>query len=451
LAVTALAVGLAAAGSVHVFTLTSPMSTAMAGHTAVLLPNGKVLVAGGENDIQGTLRSAELYDPATATWAATGLLISPRDGHTATPLPNGKVMVVGGYNGTNDLSTAEIYDPATGMWTSTGSSSTARSGHTATLLLNGRVLIAGGNNGSVEVDSAELYNPATGSWTNTSSMINSHCGHTATLLPDGRVLVAGGDGSAGGTGAETYDPATGMWTSAGDMFYSRTVHTATLLPNGRVLVAGGGWYYFGFTASPTAELYDPVNNTLAETGSMVSLNASFVPTGRASHTATLLTNGLVLVTGGEGRPGLVGSFTLSSAELYDPNPGTWTATARLAVSREAHTTTLLANGHVLLAGGIDWFTSLSERARSSAELHSAVPATPPTLTDARKLANGSFRFSFTNNPGAGFSALASTNLALPLSNWIIIGGVTEISSGHFQFTDPSATNSPRHFYQVRSL
>lgn len=450
---TALAVGLTAIGSVQAFTITGPMSSARYGHTDTLLPNGKVLVAGGRgDDIQGTLRSAELFDPASATWATTGLPTSPREAHTATLLPNGKVMVIGGYDGTNVTSTAEIYDPATGSWAPTISSTTARSGHTATRLLNGKVLIIGGYDGWTELDSAEVYDPIAGTWTNSGPMIYSHWSHTATLLPDGKVLVAGGDGTAGGTGAEIYDPATGGWAAVNDLVYRRTVHTATLLPNGQVLVAGGGWYNpFGFSPIPTAELYDPGSGTFAETGSMVSTNSSSVPTGRASHTATLLTNGLVLVTGGEGRPGLVGSVTISSSEIYHPNTGTWTAAGTMTTRREFHTATKLANGHVLLAGGVDWYAPSLERARSSAELHSTVPATPPTLTDVREFADGSLRFSFTNNPGAGFSVLVSTNLELPLSNWTIIGGITEIFSGRFQFIDPNATNFSRRFYQVRSL
>ena len=112
-------------------------------HTATLLPNGKVLVAGGYNG-GAVLSSAELYDPASGTWSATGSLTTARYGHTATLLPNGKVLVAGGYDGVNVLSSAELYDPASGTWSATGSLTTARYGHTATLLPNGKVLVAGG-------------------------------------------------------------------------------------------------------------------------------------------------------------------------------------------------------------------------------------------------------------------------------------------------------------------
>ena len=111
-------------------------------HTATLLPNGKVLVAGGYNG--GALTSAELYDPASGTWTATGSLNTARYDHTATLLPNGKVLVAGGISNGSDLTSAELYDPASGTWTATGSLNTARYEHTATLLPNGKVLVAGG-------------------------------------------------------------------------------------------------------------------------------------------------------------------------------------------------------------------------------------------------------------------------------------------------------------------
>src|SRR6266550_3634306 len=128
------------------FDNTGSLNTARDNHTATLLPNGKVLVAGGAGNISNFLNSAELYDPASGSWTATGSLNTARYSHTATLLPNGKVLVAGGFNG-SFLTSAELYDPASGSWTATGSLNTGRDFHTATLLPNGKVLVAGGFNG----------------------------------------------------------------------------------------------------------------------------------------------------------------------------------------------------------------------------------------------------------------------------------------------------------------
>jgi len=128
-----------------------------------LLPNGQVLVAGGYNDLRGGfLAGAELYDPATRVWTATGSMTTARGIHTATLLPSGQVLVAGGFDGFEHLASSELYDPATGMWTTTGSMTTARSIHTATLLPSGQVLVAGGEAGllSLSLTSAELYESA---------------------------------------------------------------------------------------------------------------------------------------------------------------------------------------------------------------------------------------------------------------------------------------------------
>ena len=283
------------------------------GHTATLLPNGKVLLAGGFVnsvwDYGGSIsdNGTSLYDSVTGVFSGTGTMTASRGGHTATLLANGKVLIAGGADqdptGTG-LASAELYDPGTGTFTQTGSMAVGRFLHTATLLQNGKVLIVGGvlTSASAPVATAEVYDPATGTFTMTGAMATAREQHSATLLADGRVLIAGGTTSTG-TGdlhptatVEVYDPSTGSFSVTGSMAEARTLHTATLLPSGKVLVAGGG------DENSTAEVYDPATGSFSNIGGM--------EIGRSGHTATLLPNGSVLVSGG-------GIFAgLASAELY---------------------------------------------------------------------------------------------------------------------------------------
>jgi hypothetical protein len=241
---------------------------------------------------------------------------------------------------------AHGHHPAGGSWMVTGSLNTARLLQTATLLPNGMVLVAGGYDDSFNaLASAELYDPASGIWTATGSLNIARGLHTATLLPNGTVLVAGGYAGPYGTyenalaSTELYDPASGTWTATSSLNTARGLHTATLLPNGMVLVTGG--FDSGLnTTLVSAELYDPANGTWTVTG---SLN-----TARGEHTATSVPNGMVLVAGGYDS-GL--NTFLANAELYNPANGTWTATGSLNTARGVHTATLLPNNNVLVAGG----------------------------------------------------------------------------------------------------
>src|SRR5436305_1878191 len=147
---------------------------------------------------------------APVNFVVTGSLAIARSGHTATLLHNGKVLVAGGFDGNITLASAELYDPAKGTCGTTGSRVTARAYHTAPLLPNGKVLFAGGGDGHMIFATAELYDPASGTWSATGSLVFTRFGHTATLLPNGKVLVAGGSKFQLGSrhaSAELYDPA----------------------------------------------------------------------------------------------------------------------------------------------------------------------------------------------------------------------------------------------------
>src|SRR5437899_3650412 len=209
------------------------------GHTATLLPNGKVLVAGGE---KLAAKTAELFDPDTRTWNKTGDLNTGRFFHTATLLPNDKVLLVGGCSTPScapALNSAELYDPVTESWSSTGNLNTPRSSASATLLPNGKVLVVGGVGDGRALNSAELFDPGTGMWTSTGNLISARVGHASTRMANRKVLVAGGGNNGYVNTAEVYDPMSGVWSSAGNLNTPRVYGSAALLPNGKVLLVGG--------------------------------------------------------------------------------------------------------------------------------------------------------------------------------------------------------------------
>jgi hypothetical protein len=330
---------------------TGRLFTPRRSHTATLLPNGRVLVAGGWSN--GPVASAELYDPATGAWTVTGALASARYSHTAVLLPTGKVLVAGGTGVADSLGTAELYDPATGVWTATGAL-TARSGHTATLLRDGRVLVAGGRGaGGVILASSQIFDPGTGVWASTNgNLAVGRADHTAVLLPDGRVEVTGGFITGDFTDSrEVFDPATGLWSTLTTLVVPRRSHTATLLPSGALLATGGccNNMQSGGVDVASAEQANPATGAMAFTASLTEV--------RRWHSATLLPNGRVLVVGGEGRSGDIGVSEAvdarTSAQVFDPGSGTWGAVVNMSQARSKHTATLLPSGQVLIVGGID--------------------------------------------------------------------------------------------------
>jgi N-acetylneuraminic acid mutarotase len=348
------------------FLTTGAMNAPREAHTATALPGGEVLVVGGYDDTNN-LSSAERYDPKRGTWAVTGRMSGCRVWHTATLLPNGKVLVAGGWDGTNNLSSAEVYDALSGTWAPTGALNTPRYSHTATLLASGRVLVAGGEtyNGTTwsSVGTAELYDPVSGTWSFTGGLVEGRESHTATLLGDGKVLVVAGfnenDGVLGS--AEMYDPTTGAWIQTRGLVNARFNHTATLLPNGQVLVAGGARccdpFLLGWVSIPDAELFDPTTGVWTGTGAM--------NIDRDTHTATLLPNGHVLVAAGRQEKGQYFNV-ISRAEEYNPATGKWSSTGGVAVERQFHTATLLTDGHVLVVGG---YHQIYDTPLASAELY----------------------------------------------------------------------------------
>src|SRR5215469_5872915 len=267
------------------------------GHTATLLPSGKVLVTGGctSNNCSSDTATSELYDPTTNTWSATGNLNTARRYHTAVLLQAGKVLVVGGTNG-SALSSCELYSPSTGEWSNAASTTTFRYLNGTTLLSDGKVLVTGGVNGRYPMTSAEIYDPAHNTWTTTGSMKTpGRYAHSATLLGDGTVMAAGGYGQSISCGkactsyiptatAEIYNEATGKFTAAGCLSRALAHQSATLLTKGVALVAGGtGYTTTCCVVVNTAEFYTPLSLTLSPS----SLNFGFLKVGLTSSTQTV--------------------------------------------------------------------------------------------------------------------------------------------------------------------
>jgi N-acetylneuraminic acid mutarotase len=268
-----------------------------------------------------------------------------RDLFTATHLTDGWVLVVGGVKDGEAQRTALLYDSRHERWYSAGLLTDGRSDHTATRLTSGKVLVLGGVGQDIRtgqgsrLSSAELYDPASGTWSLAAPMSRWRTGHQATLLKDGRVLVTGGGDADSSTASsvEVYDPATDRWSPCDSMRVSRRGHSARLLSDGRVLVTAGlndrdG--QGGVRTVLSAELYDPSTNTWTTTEGMRS------PHSR--HSSVLLPNDQVLVAGGE---------LVATNEVYLPDQKTWRS---VPVSNDylMHcSATSLADGRVVVAGG----------------------------------------------------------------------------------------------------
>lgn len=339
------------------FSPTGPMDTPRFFHTATLLADGRVLVVGGDS-LEGprnAMALAEVYDPVAGTWSKAGAMSEPRQEHTATLLPDGRVLVTGGDNSIGSggaLATAELFDPATGTFSPAASMNVGRAAHTATLLADGRVLVA---SGVVDGDapgrhaSAELFDPRTGRFSITGSLVTERYGHSAMLLSDGRVLMAGGWNQFGRPrSAELYDPTTGTFKVAAAAV-GELSGPATRLSDGRVLIGGGEPEVFDLAATTSiAEVPARTDRTFGAVGEPIR--------ERSNHTATRLLDGRVLIVGGVSPDGA--SDTSTTAEIYDPATGSFTATGSMSVERgglseppKGHTAVLLADGRVLIVGG----------------------------------------------------------------------------------------------------
>lgn len=360
------------------------LNTSRSQHSATILNNGQILVAGGVNcPTPGSctyLSSAELYNPATSAFTYTGGPMATARSAPAVQLNSGKVLVAGGYTcdgsgNCSSLISAEIYDPNAGTFSSAGTMTAARSRHTMTVLSNGTVLIAGGENctsatSCSALSSAEVYDPIAGTFTSTStSMSAARFGASAVLLNSGSVLIAGGfDGTNLPAAAEIFSRANNnTFTGPGpNLSVPRFDASVKLLNNGQVLVSGGSTCSLPGCPTNAAEIYDPVANTF-------TLVSGGMNVPRFNHSATLTTNGQVVIAGGFSS--CSSSCTSeASTEFFDPVAGTFTSGQPVATALAGHTGTMVANGDVLLIGGINAGVTLA-----SDEWYQPINLTPPGL------------------------------------------------------------------------
>ena len=315
----------------------SPMLEPRSGHTATLLQDGRVLIAGGMRRNQDFYSSAELFDPATGKFQATGAMTVARVGHAAVLLRSGKVLVVGGWVGRGCTDSAELYDPATGKSTALSKMTGKRGQPSATMLGSGDVLITGGADHDTPggVASAEIFHAASSQFEPVGPMHFARISQTATLLNDGRVLIVGGRGDTVTASAELYDSSTKQFIVTGSLLAARYKHSAGLLPDGRVLIAGGSDDRDWQGKMNTAEIYDPRTGRFFGTS---PLNDSRF---KLPEEATQLASGQILIAGGS-----------KMVEVFDPAVGKFLiATGRLMDARHFMTETKLKDGSVLLAGG----------------------------------------------------------------------------------------------------
>lgn len=323
---------------------TPSMSVRRGNFTMTTLPSGKILIAGGTNG-QNVLPYADLYDPVDDSLVPTARLTTARDLHTATLLINGRVLVAGGFATsptTGTTATTELYFPETGVWLPAAPLTQARDNHTATVMPDGQVIVVGGYRNGEYLGTVERYNQLTNAWTTIGGGLNTpRALHTATLLRDGRLLVTGGVNEGGVlTSAEVMDPVTGNWTAVTPMPEALHSHGAAQLADGDVLVAGGNnglgevTSTYRYRPAPAPGTWTPVTG---------------MNNARMNHTLTLVPNGHVLAAGGA----QINGNTTNGVEMFHANGNYWSFVSSMTANRAYHSTILTVNNFFAAFGGYD--------------------------------------------------------------------------------------------------
>jgi hypothetical protein len=400
---------------------TGAMNEARMLHSATLLPDGKVLIAGGASDWEvgaNAYDTAELYDPISGTFSFTGNMNVKRAWHFPMTGPgvallnNGLVLITGGSDINTTHNSTELYDSLTETFSYTSDMPYESMDHSAILLQDGRVLVA-----PLE-SKAAIYDPSIGTFSSiTNALVYPRSFHTVTLLPNGKVLVAGGrHNSTVLSSAELFDPATETFSETGEMNYERYLHSATLLPDGRVLITGGTRWsdILGEEeALNSAEIYDPETESFSIIDEM--------DYARSHHPAILLLNGKVLIGGTGGR----------NCQLFDPSTGQFAVTDEMSLGRSFYLATLLADGSVLVTGSD---LRASERYIPSPPSDSTFPSNPSITINnggsSTSFTNVTLTLSATDDTGVFgyFVSESSTTPLATLSSWIPIASTTNYSA-----------------------
>lgn len=323
------------------------MGLGRSSHTATVLLDGDVLVAGGFTDVPcGPTADSALYDPASNSWSSLPALKQARALHTATTLPDGQVLVVGGSTCAGPTGSSELFDPKAKSWSPASSINPGRSGHSAAMLPNGKVLVVGGTE---YVTPALLYDPATDTWTGLPTMARPLL-PAVVVLTDGKVFIANGivnqPPSISGQ-VNLYDSATNVWLDGAPVpSGGRLNAVAVRLADGRVMIAGGRHSQSqpGDPCLNSVLLYDGTINRWADGPPMA--------TPRCGAGAAPLADGRVLVAGGVCQPECGGITGLASAEIYDPRTNRWAATGSLNTARGDFTLSVLPDGRLIAIGGL---------------------------------------------------------------------------------------------------
>ena len=304
----------------------------------------------------------------SGSWSQTGILSNPRVGASAATLPDGRILITGGDPGNGPTASVDLFN-TDGTISAAPPMMYARSKQVSVVLQDGRILVAGGiTTGGSATNTAEIFDPIAQSWSSVAlGMIEARSGATAAVLQDGRVLVAGGqNGTAISSTLEIFDPVANAFSAAGMMSSPRSQHAMAVLPDGRVLIVGGN---NGTAPVASTSIFDPVAGTVS---AGPALNIA-----RYGHSATTLLNGIVVVIGGNNGNAVPAQMDVTPAELFDPTAGTFTTLAtNLTTPREGHLAILLPNNNsILIAGGTSGGTAVA-----SAELFTPQESTQAVWT-----------------------------------------------------------------------